>query len=48
VPPQNLIDPLEGGEPIEDFLDAFPTVQPTWVAAVIEASKIAILATVRF
>ena len=27
VPLQNLIDYLEGGESIEDFLDAFPTVK---------------------
>ena len=27
VPLQNLIDYLEGGESVEDFLDAFPTVK---------------------
>jgi uncharacterized protein (DUF433 family) len=27
VPLQNLIDSLEGGESVEDFLEAFPTVK---------------------
>ena len=27
VPLQNLIDALEGGESIEDFLDGFPSVK---------------------
>jgi uncharacterized protein (DUF433 family) len=26
VPLQNLIDALEGGDSVEDFLEAFPTV----------------------
>ena len=39
VPLQNLIDYLEGGESIEDFLDGFPSVQRTQVIAVIEASN---------
>jgi uncharacterized protein (DUF433 family) len=33
VPVQNLIDYLEGGHPLEDFLDDFPTV--TWEQAVV-------------
>jgi uncharacterized protein (DUF433 family) len=45
VPLQNLVDYLEGGESIEDFLDAFPTVKREQVIAVIEAGKRAILAT---
>ncbi|MCX7722690.1 MAG: DUF433 domain-containing protein [Verrucomicrobiae bacterium] len=46
VPLQNLIDYLEGGESIEDFLDAFPTVKREQVIAVIEAGKLALLETV--
>ena len=46
VPLQNLIDCLEGGESIEDFLDAFPTVKREQVIAVIEAGKHKILETV--
>jgi uncharacterized protein (DUF433 family) len=46
VPLQNLIDCLEGGESIEDFLDAFPTVKREQAIAVIEASKRAILESV--
>ena len=43
VPLQNLIDYLEGGESIEDFLDGFPSVSRAQVIAVIEAGKHAIL-----
>ncbi len=39
VPLQNLIDYLEGGESIEDFLDGFPSVTRTQAIAVIEAGK---------
>ena len=46
VPLQNLIDSLEGGESIEDFLDGFPSVKREQVVAVIEAGKIAMLETV--
>ena len=46
VPLQNLIDYLEGGESIEDFLDAFPTVKRQQVIAVIEACKLTMLKTV--
>lgn len=46
VPLQNLVDYLEGGESIEDFLDAFPTVKRDQVIAVIEAGKLTILETV--
>lgn len=35
VPLQNLIDYLEGGESVEDFLEAFPTVLRDQVIAVI-------------
>jgi uncharacterized protein (DUF433 family) len=46
VPLQNLIDYLEGGESIEDFLDGFPSVKREQVIAVIEAAKLTMLATV--
>jgi uncharacterized protein (DUF433 family) len=46
VPLQNLVDYLKGGESIEDFLDAFPTVKREHVIAVIEAGKLAILQAV--
>ena len=43
VPLQNLIDGLEGGESIEDFLDGFPSVRREQVLSVIEAGKLAVL-----
>lgn len=46
VPLQNLIDYLEGGESIEDFLDGFPSVKRAQVIAVIEAGKLKMLETV--
>ena len=46
VPLQNLIDSLEGGESIEDFLDGFPSVRRAQVIAVIEAGKLRMLETV--
>jgi uncharacterized protein (DUF433 family) len=46
VPLQNLVDYLKGGESIEDFLDAFPTVKREQVIAVIEAGKLTVLETI--
>lgn len=46
VPLQNLIDCLEGGESIEDFLDGFPSVKRDQVLAVIKAGKSAVLEAV--
>ena len=46
VPLQNLIDYLEGGESIEDFLDGFPSVKREQVLTVIEAGKLAVLEAV--
>jgi uncharacterized protein (DUF433 family) len=43
VPLQNLIDYLERGESIEDFLDGFPSVKREQVIAVIKAGKRSIL-----
>ena len=46
VPLQNLIDSLEGGESVEDFLEAFPSVRREQVITVIEAGKLKILENV--
>lgn len=43
VPLQNLIDSLEGGESIKDFLDGFPSVKREQVIAVIEAARMTML-----
>jgi uncharacterized protein (DUF433 family) len=45
VPVQNLIDYLEGGESIEEFLVGFPTVKREQVIAFIEAAKEKLLAS---
>jgi uncharacterized protein (DUF433 family) len=39
VPIQNLIDYLEGGDSIEDFLDGFPSVSREQVITFIEEAK---------
>jgi uncharacterized protein (DUF433 family) len=44
VPIQNLIDYLEGGESIEDFLEGFPTVKREQVIAFLEQAKERMLA----
>jgi uncharacterized protein (DUF433 family) len=46
VPLQNLIDALEGGESIEDFLEGFPSVKRSQAIAVIEAGQLKILESV--
>jgi uncharacterized protein (DUF433 family) len=46
VPLQNLIDALEGGESIEDFLEGFPSVTRAQAIAVIEAGQLKMLETV--
>jgi predicted transcriptional regulator len=38
-PFQNLIDSLEGGDSIEDFLDGFPSVSREQVMAFLEEAK---------
>ena len=45
VPIQNLIDYLEGGDSIEDFLEGFPTVSREQVIAFLEEAKARMLAT---
>jgi uncharacterized protein (DUF433 family) len=44
VPIQNLIDYLEGGDSIEDFLEGFPSVSREQVIAFLEEAKDSVLA----
>jgi uncharacterized protein (DUF433 family) len=44
VPVQNLVDYLEGGESIDEFLAGFPTVKREQVIGFIEAAKEKLLA----
>jgi uncharacterized protein (DUF433 family) len=44
VPVQTLIDYLEGGDPLEAFLDDFPSVSREHAIAVLEVAKSALLA----
>ncbi|HEX8237345.1 MAG TPA: DUF433 domain-containing protein [Abditibacteriaceae bacterium] len=46
VPVQTLLDYLEAGESIEDFLDGFPTVKREQVIAFLEEAKDRVLAAV--
>lgn len=46
VPLQNLVDSLEGGESVDDFLEGFPTVKREQALAVIEAGRLRLLETV--
>jgi len=43
VPIQNLFDYLEGGEPLEEFLDGFPGVTREQAVAVLELSRARLL-----
>ncbi len=43
VPLQNLIDALEGGDSIDEFLAGFPSVSRPQVIAVIEAGRMKML-----
>jgi len=43
VPVQTLIDYLEGGESIDEFLDGFPTVRREQVIELLEEAKEMIL-----
>lgn len=45
VPVQTLMDYLEGGESIDDFLAGFPTVRREQVIAFLEQAKERMLAT---
>ena len=44
VPIQNLIDYLEGGDSIDEFLEGFPTVSRQQVIAFLEEAKGRVLA----
>ncbi len=44
VPVQTLIEYLEGGQTIDDFLDGFPTVTREQVIAFLEEARARILA----
>jgi uncharacterized protein (DUF433 family) len=48
VPLQNLIDALEGGESVKDFLEGFPSVKRSQAIAVIEAGQLKMLETVGY
>ncbi|MBA2682388.1 MAG: DUF433 domain-containing protein [Ktedonobacteraceae bacterium] len=45
VPIQTLMDYLEGGDSIDEFLDGFPTVTREQVIGFLEAAKERMLAT---
>ena len=45
VPIQTLIEYLEGGESIDDFLDGFPTVTREQVIAFLEEAKARVVAS---
>jgi uncharacterized protein (DUF433 family) len=47
VPVETLIDYLEGGESIDDFLEGFPSVTREQVVAFLEETKARVLAEVR-
>jgi uncharacterized protein (DUF433 family)/predicted nuclease of predicted toxin-antitoxin system len=44
VPIQNLFDYLEGGEPLDEFLEDFPNVSREHAIAVLEQAKSALVA----
>jgi len=44
VPAQTLLDYIEGGHSLDDFLDDFPTVARTQAIAILEMLKQVILA----
>lgn len=46
VPVQALMDYIEGGESIDDFLDGFPTVSREQVIAFLEQAKDRMIETV--
>ena len=47
VPFQTLLDYLEAGQPLTDFLDGFPTVSREQAIAALEQAKDALLAGAR-
>ena len=47
VPFQTLLDYLEGGQPLSEFLEDFPTVSKEQAIAALEQAKEALLARAR-
>ena len=47
VPVQTLVDYLEGGESIDDFLEGFPSVKREQVIAFLEAATARLVAASR-
>jgi len=47
VPLKNLIDYLEGGHPLDEFLDDFPSVSREQVIAALEEAKEALIRRAR-
>jgi uncharacterized protein (DUF433 family) len=47
VPLKNLIDYLEGGHPLDEFLDDFPSVTREQVIAALEEAKEALIERAR-
>jgi len=45
VPVQNLLDHIEAGDTIDDFLDGFPSVRRVQVIEFLEAAKDSLLAS---
>jgi uncharacterized protein (DUF433 family) len=47
VPVQTLLDYLEAGQPLSEFLEDFPTVSKEQAIAALEQAKAALLASAR-
>jgi len=47
VPVRNLIDYLEAGDSLEDFLDAFPSVTRKQAVAALEIARESLMASAR-
>jgi uncharacterized protein (DUF433 family) len=47
VPVQTLLDYLEAGQPLSEFLEDFPTVSREQAVAALEQAKAALLASAR-
>jgi uncharacterized protein (DUF433 family) len=47
VPVQTLLDYLEGGETIDDFLEGFPSVTREQIIAFLEETKVRLVESAR-
>ena len=47
VPVRTLLDYLEAGDPMDDFLEDFPSVTRAQAVAVLEAARLALVADAR-